>query len=194
MTISTQRSCAVCSTKNTPMWRWGSDGERSLCNACGVRAMKDDKSAAAKEAKAAAKGAKVAAASFKSAAVASRRAERAITKKMPRTWQRPSRSKAAVAARKHVAVESDEVPWAPEHFCCGEGFDVGSYFYDADDDMEDDMAVHFDMRGGEPFDDPWRLEDYGLENMVYEIDDCYELGKHDRTGPVSPRSPFSMVF
>ncbi|XP_010514859.1 PREDICTED: GATA transcription factor 14-like [Camelina sativa] len=33
----TDKSCTHCGTRNTPMWREGPRGPRTLCNACGVR-------------------------------------------------------------------------------------------------------------------------------------------------------------
>lgn len=35
--ISVEKSCAMCSTKNTPEWRRGPSGNRDLCNSCGLR-------------------------------------------------------------------------------------------------------------------------------------------------------------
>jgi len=31
------QKCTSCGTKETPEWRRGPDGQRSLCNACGLR-------------------------------------------------------------------------------------------------------------------------------------------------------------
>eukprot|EP00252_Welwitschia_mirabilis_P011264 TRINITY_DN25352_c0_g1_i1.p1 TRINITY_DN25352_c0_g1~~TRINITY_DN25352_c0_g1_i1.p1 ORF type:complete len:190 (-),score=4.93 TRINITY_DN25352_c0_g1_i1:298-867(-) len=31
------RSCAICKTEKTPLWRNGPNGPKSLCNACGIR-------------------------------------------------------------------------------------------------------------------------------------------------------------
>ncbi|KAJ5114627.1 White collar 1 protein [Penicillium alfredii] len=36
-TISIDKACAVCGTKNTPEWRRGPSGNRDLCNSCGLR-------------------------------------------------------------------------------------------------------------------------------------------------------------
>lgn len=36
-TIAVEKSCAMCSTKNTPEWRRGPSGNRDLCNSCGLR-------------------------------------------------------------------------------------------------------------------------------------------------------------
>lgn len=40
-------SCAVCKTSYSPEWRKGLNGERNLCNACGIklRKMKDEEKA-----------------------------------------------------------------------------------------------------------------------------------------------------
>ncbi|PKA64580.1 GATA transcription factor 23 [Apostasia shenzhenica] len=38
------RACSDCRTKNTPLWRSGPAGPRSLCNACGIRYRKRRKS------------------------------------------------------------------------------------------------------------------------------------------------------
>ncbi|KAJ8769207.1 hypothetical protein K2173_000982 [Erythroxylum novogranatense] len=35
--LQTQRRCSHCQTQNTPLWRMGPMGPRTLCNACGVR-------------------------------------------------------------------------------------------------------------------------------------------------------------
>ncbi|KAI2786712.1 White collar 1 protein [Penicillium oxalicum] len=35
--VSVEKSCAMCSTKNTPEWRRGPSGNRDLCNSCGLR-------------------------------------------------------------------------------------------------------------------------------------------------------------
>jgi PAS domain S-box-containing protein len=35
--IAVEKSCATCSTKNTPEWRRGPSGNRDLCNSCGLR-------------------------------------------------------------------------------------------------------------------------------------------------------------
>ncbi|KAJ5124658.1 uncharacterized protein N7515_008483 [Penicillium bovifimosum] len=35
--ITIEKSCAMCSTKNTPEWRRGPSGNRDLCNSCGLR-------------------------------------------------------------------------------------------------------------------------------------------------------------
>lgn len=34
------RSCSLCGTTKTPLWRSGPDGPKSLCNACGIRVKK----------------------------------------------------------------------------------------------------------------------------------------------------------
>ncbi|CAA7024746.1 unnamed protein product [Microthlaspi erraticum] len=40
----TIRSCSVCKTTKTPMWRGGPAGPKSLCNACGIRLRKQRRS------------------------------------------------------------------------------------------------------------------------------------------------------
>ncbi|KAJ5116461.1 White collar 1 protein [Penicillium angulare] len=35
--FSVEKSCGMCSTKNTPEWRRGPSGNRDLCNSCGLR-------------------------------------------------------------------------------------------------------------------------------------------------------------
>eukprot|EP01115_Flamella_aegyptia_P010605 TRINITY_DN47214_c2_g1_i1.p1 TRINITY_DN47214_c2_g1~~TRINITY_DN47214_c2_g1_i1.p1 ORF type:complete len:87 (-),score=6.06 TRINITY_DN47214_c2_g1_i1:119-379(-) len=37
---SHSRNCSVCKTKETPQWRNGPDGKKSLCNACGLHFIK----------------------------------------------------------------------------------------------------------------------------------------------------------
>ncbi|ESQ49360.1 hypothetical protein EUTSA_v10021708mg [Eutrema salsugineum] len=32
-----KKSCAICGTSKTPLWRGGPAGPKSLCNACGIR-------------------------------------------------------------------------------------------------------------------------------------------------------------
>ncbi|KAF2542028.1 hypothetical protein F2Q68_00033108 [Brassica cretica] len=32
-----KKSCAICGTSKTPLWRGGPTGPKSLCNACGIR-------------------------------------------------------------------------------------------------------------------------------------------------------------
>lgn len=32
-----EKSCAMCTTRNTPEWRRGPSGNRDLCNSCGLR-------------------------------------------------------------------------------------------------------------------------------------------------------------
>ncbi|KAF8094648.1 hypothetical protein N665_0358s0029 [Sinapis alba] len=32
-----KKSCALCGTSKTPLWRGGPTGPKSLCNACGIR-------------------------------------------------------------------------------------------------------------------------------------------------------------
>ncbi|RID81024.1 hypothetical protein BRARA_A03642 [Brassica rapa] len=34
---SEKKSCAICGTSKTPLWRGGPTGPKSLCNACGIR-------------------------------------------------------------------------------------------------------------------------------------------------------------
>lgn len=36
-TISVEKSCVMCNTKNTPEWRRGPSGNRDCCNSCGLR-------------------------------------------------------------------------------------------------------------------------------------------------------------
>ncbi|CAD5180611.1 GATA transcription factor 16-like [Musa acuminata AAA Group] len=40
------KSCAVCRTTRTPLWRAGPSGPKSLCNACGIRYRKNRRVAA----------------------------------------------------------------------------------------------------------------------------------------------------
>ncbi|CAN7101604.1 unnamed protein product [Brassica rapa subsp. narinosa] len=40
----TVRCCSECKTTKTPMWRGGPSGPKSLCNACGIRLMKQRRS------------------------------------------------------------------------------------------------------------------------------------------------------
>ena len=42
------RTCKACGTKATPQWRRGPLGARTLCNACGVKYVKDQRAAANK--------------------------------------------------------------------------------------------------------------------------------------------------
>nr|DAD42206.1 TPA_asm: hypothetical protein HUJ06_000436 [Nelumbo nucifera] len=37
------KRCAGCETTNTPLWRNGPKGFKSLCNACGLRYKKEEK-------------------------------------------------------------------------------------------------------------------------------------------------------
>ncbi|KAJ4750053.1 GATA transcription factor 15 [Rhynchospora pubera] len=32
-----ERSCSICNTTKTPLWRGGPSGPKSLCNACGIK-------------------------------------------------------------------------------------------------------------------------------------------------------------
>ncbi|CAN7113195.1 unnamed protein product [Brassica rapa subsp. narinosa] len=36
-TSNEKKSCAICGTSKTPLWRGGPTGPKSLCNACGIR-------------------------------------------------------------------------------------------------------------------------------------------------------------
>ncbi|KAF8084501.1 hypothetical protein N665_0715s0007 [Sinapis alba] len=38
------RCCSDCKTTKTPMWRGGPSGPKSLCNACGIRLMRQRRS------------------------------------------------------------------------------------------------------------------------------------------------------
>ncbi|KAJ4877654.1 GATA transcription factor 23 [Raphanus sativus] len=40
----TVRYCSDCKTTKTPMWRGGPSGPKSLCNACGIRVMRQRRS------------------------------------------------------------------------------------------------------------------------------------------------------
>ncbi|CAH8360255.1 unnamed protein product [Eruca vesicaria subsp. sativa] len=40
----TIRCCSDCKTIKTPMWRGGPSGPKSLCNACGIRFMRQKRS------------------------------------------------------------------------------------------------------------------------------------------------------
>ncbi|KAJ5819708.1 hypothetical protein N7474_005299 [Penicillium riverlandense] len=42
--ISVEKACAICRTKNTPEWRRGPSGDRDLCNSCGLRWAKQNRS------------------------------------------------------------------------------------------------------------------------------------------------------
>jgi PAS domain S-box-containing protein len=42
--ISVEKACAMCGTKNTPEWRRGPSGNRDLCNSCGLRWAKQNRS------------------------------------------------------------------------------------------------------------------------------------------------------
>ncbi|KAJ5566294.1 transcriptional regulator family: GATA type zinc finger [Penicillium sp. DV-2018c] len=44
--VMAEKSCAMCSTKNTPEWRRGPSGNRDLCNSCGLRWAKQIRSQA----------------------------------------------------------------------------------------------------------------------------------------------------
>lgn len=44
------RTCSLCGTTKTPLWRSGPDGPKSLCNACGIRVKKTKKLEAAMQA------------------------------------------------------------------------------------------------------------------------------------------------
>lgn len=37
--------CVTCGTRKTPMWRTNTDGQKTLCNACGVRLHREQKKA-----------------------------------------------------------------------------------------------------------------------------------------------------
>lgn len=37
LTRPVQMSCRQCGTTDTPLWRYGPEGSKSLCNACGIR-------------------------------------------------------------------------------------------------------------------------------------------------------------
>lgn len=36
-TLGEERSCSICNTTKTPLWRGGPSGPKSLCNACGIK-------------------------------------------------------------------------------------------------------------------------------------------------------------
>ncbi|KAF3334557.1 GATA transcription factor 15 [Carex littledalei] len=36
-TSGEERSCSICNTTKTPLWRGGPSGPKSLCNACGIK-------------------------------------------------------------------------------------------------------------------------------------------------------------
>ncbi|KAJ5110775.1 White collar 1 protein [Penicillium argentinense] len=42
--ISVEKDCAMCGTRNTPEWRRGPSGNRDLCNSCGLRWAKQNRS------------------------------------------------------------------------------------------------------------------------------------------------------
>ena len=44
--ISVEKACTTCGTKNTPEWRRGPSGNRDLCNSCGLRWAKQNRSQA----------------------------------------------------------------------------------------------------------------------------------------------------
>ncbi|KAJ5555494.1 hypothetical protein N7461_003964 [Penicillium sp. DV-2018c] len=50
--VMAEKSCAMCSTKNTPEWRRGPSGNRDLCNSCGLRWAKQIRSQAQAQAQA----------------------------------------------------------------------------------------------------------------------------------------------
>ncbi|KAJ3669477.1 hypothetical protein LUZ60_011427 [Juncus effusus] len=37
VTLGEERSCSICNTTKTPLWRGGPCGPKSLCNACGIK-------------------------------------------------------------------------------------------------------------------------------------------------------------
>ena len=108
--MAMKRVCTNCETSKTPMWRWGPTGERTLCNACGVRQQRFEKKLL--------KNKKITdAVAYRAAAAAARLAARGGLPVKPRKWIRPSRSKAAVSARERALSNDNEVPWLPEAFC-----------------------------------------------------------------------------
>ncbi|KAF3789288.1 GATA transcription factor 20 [Nymphaea thermarum] len=41
--VGTVRRCATCATTQTPLWRNGPNGAKTLCNACGIRFKKEER-------------------------------------------------------------------------------------------------------------------------------------------------------
>jgi hypothetical protein len=108
------------------MWRFGPGGERTLCNACGVRQGRIE----AKVVKDKKRSDGIA---RKAAYTAERLAARGDKPVKPRTWIRPSRSKVAVAARERALCEESENPWPLEKWDYGE--------YGDHEDDEDDIVM-----------------------------------------------------
>jgi len=152
-------------------------------------------------------------------------AHRGVTKapKWSRKGKRPSRSKAAVAARRRVLEPQDEVPCELEGFCWDKEYDIGIFFNDegvqgfAHYDMYvpqdlQDMQDSRDLDGLEDLGDLGDLEDLegmeGVKNVEDHhvlLDDTmrewesftmeeYMQEKHNESLPHSPRTPLEMMM
>ena len=197
------------------MWRFGPSGERTLCNACGVRQKRIEAKLV--------KDKKRSDAIARSAAhTAERLATRGGNPIKPRTWIRPSRSKAAVAARERALSEDNENSWLLEKWDCGDCGDCGDRGdYDDDVDMRfccENNASQNDAHlyskcceGGEMYGDGWCVQEEwqnmddlfdsdGFDDFV-DIDDFYDVNntkgdieKIRTNAPLSPRSPFTVMM
>jgi hypothetical protein len=154
------------------MWRCGLDGERSLCNACGVRIRRSSVTTEVVN-------------KPKTNALA-RRGGAKVPKK-PRTWIRPSRSRAAVAERERVLEQRDKLLWEPEDFCWDKEYDIGIFFNDeglegfADNDLSD-LYVRQDLRELDDLDGLDALDGLdGLDGMddLGDLDDLNDLDDLD---------------
>ena len=186
------------------MWRWGPDGERTLCNACGVRSRRanakiarDKKSAACAAFRAANGNASVRAlknnnpigttgttAANAAKATKGTKAAKALQPK------RLSRSKAAIAAREHVEQHVD-VPWIPESFCWDTDYDIGVYFPDEGGVLYDDIVSHINDCTWEAYGNDWIIGDE-LQG-VDDVEGYFDTEKQYEHEHLSPRSPFSLM-
>jgi len=187
------------------MWRFGPGGERTLCNACGVRQGRIE----AKVVKDKKRSDNIA---RKAAYTAERLAARGDKPVKPRTWIRPSRSKASVAARERAQCEESENPWLLEKWDYG---DYGDHEDDEDDSnaSQNDIDLYFKCcEGGEIYGDGWFVREE-LQNMddlcdfiddyvdmddigdFYDVDNMNdEIEKIRTNAPLSPRSPFAVTM
>jgi len=197
------------------MWRFGPGGERTLCNACGVRQGRIE----AKVVKDKKRSDDIA---RKAAYTAKRLAACGDKPVKPRTWIRPSRSKAAIAARERALCEESEYPWPLEKWDYGE---YGDHEDDEDDIVmcscresnapQNDIDLYFKCcEGGEMYGDGWYVREE-LQNMddlcdsgdiddyvdmddigdFYDVDDMHdEIEKIRTNAPLSPRSPFAVTI
>jgi len=193
------------------MWRWGPDGERTLCNACGVRSKranakiaKDTRNAACAAFRAANGDKSVRAAESNNpigttgtskttigakATKATKTAKTAMAA-MASQPKRLSRSKAAIAAREHAQQHVD-VPWIPESFCWDTDYDVGVYFRDEEGVLYDDIVSHINDCTWEAYGSDW-IKGEELQD-IDDVEGYYDTEKQYEHEHLSPRSPFSVM-